>query len=51
MREPCDAVARFEALGDFGADLDHGAHVVAADGAAFALLGERGVMDMFPDEA
>ena len=46
--EACDAVADFEVLGDFGADLHDGAHVVAADGAAFALRSERFEVDVLP---
>jgi hypothetical protein len=46
--EARDAVADFEILGDFGADLHDGAGVVAADGAAFALRGERLVVDVLP---
>jgi hypothetical protein len=38
MRETGDSVAGLEVFGHFRADLDDGAHVVAADGAAFALL-------------
>lgn len=39
VREAADAVAGLEGLGDLGAHLDDSAHVIAADGAAFALLG------------
>lgn len=46
--EARNAVADFEVLGDFGADLHDGAHVVAADGAAFALRGERLEVDVLP---
>jgi hypothetical protein len=48
VRETGNAVARGEVFGDFGADLHDGAHIVAADGAAFALLGEGGDVDMLP---
>ena len=49
MSEARDAVADFEVLGDFGADLDDGAAVVAADGAAFALFGKRAEVDVLPE--
>jgi hypothetical protein len=48
VRETCNAVAGGEVFGYFGADLHDGAHVVAADGAAFALLGEGGDVDVLP---
>ena len=48
MGEARDAVADFEVLGDFGADFDDGAGVVAAGGAALALLGEAGDGDVLP---
>jgi hypothetical protein len=48
VRETCDSVAGGEVLGHFGADLHDSAHVVAADGAAFALLGEGGDVDVLP---
>lgn len=50
VREAGDAVARLEVLGHFGADLHDGAHVVTADGAAFALLREEGGVDVLPGE-
>jgi hypothetical protein len=46
--EARDAVADFEVLGDFGADLHDGARVVAADSAAFAWFGERAEVDVLP---
>jgi hypothetical protein len=46
--EAGDAVADLEGLGDFGADLDDGARVVTAGGAAFALLGEAGDGNVLP---
>lgn len=48
MCEARNAVAGLEVLGDFRADLHDGAHVVAADGAAFALLAEGGDVDVLP---
>jgi hypothetical protein len=48
VRETGDAVAGLEVFGHFGADLHDGAHVVAADGAAFALFGEGGDVDVLP---
>jgi hypothetical protein len=48
VRETGDAVARGEVFGHFGADLHDGAHVVAADGAAFTLLGKGGDVDVLP---
>ena len=48
MCEARDAVANLEVFGDLVADLDDGARVVAADGAAFALFGERPEVDMLP---
>ena len=49
MGEARDAVADFEVFGDFGADLYDGARVVAADGAAFALCGERFEVNVLPE--
>jgi hypothetical protein len=46
--EARNAVADFEVLGDFRADLHDGARVVTADGAAFALRCERLVVDVLP---
>ena len=46
--EAGDAVADLEVLGDFGADFDDGAGVVAAVGADLALLGEAGDGDVLP---
>lgn len=48
MREASDAVARLEAAGDFGADLDDCAAVVAANGGADALLSEGREVDVLP---
>jgi hypothetical protein len=48
VSETRDAIADFEVLGDFGADLHDGAGVVAADGATFALCCERLVVDVLP---
>ena len=48
MGEACNAIADLEVFGDFGADLHDGAHVVAADGAAFTLLGESANVDVLP---
>jgi hypothetical protein len=46
--EACDAVAFLEVLGDFGADFNDGARVVAACGATLALLSEAGDGDVLP---
>lgn len=48
VREAGDAVARLEVFGHFGADLHDRAHVVAPDGAPFALLREEGGVDVLP---
>ena len=48
MSEASDAITSFEVLGDFGADLHDSAHVVAADGAAFALSGKSGYVNVLP---
>jgi hypothetical protein len=50
VRETGDAVAFIEGLGYFGAHADDGSHVVTANGATFALLGESGDVDVFPIE-
>jgi hypothetical protein len=46
--EACDAVAFLEVLCDFGADFNDSSRVVAACGAALALLGEAGDGDVLP---
>jgi len=48
--EACNAIADFEVLSDFGANLYDSTTVIAADGAAFALFGEGANVDVLPVE-